>query len=750
MASRARLLACVAWLFLGPAAADDGRAAAEDLVRRVAGAHAERFRLEIVPKSAAGAEVMGLSSDGSNVILHGSGGVALASAFNWYLNDFLNTTYDWSTYDVVFPSILPLPSSMTLNRVVKHSYYMNVCTYGYSLAFANWSYWEKHIDWMAMQGVNLPLAFLGQERVLELAFGRFNISFAELQEFISGPAFLPWFRMGNMQAWGGPITRHWVDDRVGLQLKVLARMRSLGMTPVLPGFAGFLPPAFVDKQPHAKVTRSARWNNFPDPYGSVYILEPTDALYSALGQAFIEEQTKLYGTDHVYQCDTYNEMQPPSADPEYLASSSKAVLSAMRAGDPDAVWLMQAWLFLDKFWTADRIQAYLGAIPDDQLWVLDLQSESRPIWQNTKSFYGKPFIWNTLHDFGGQQGLTGNLPQITSGFGAALNSSRNLQGVGITMEGIWTNYIVYDFTLSQAWGRAGPEPRSWAVRFGARRYGGSAAAMEEAGRLWGALYDVAYASGGVPRSGQVAMRPSLEVLRSSWGQVLAPRPVGPIAAAWRSFVALAGRLVAPAAAAAVATRALRFDLVDVGREALTAVFDQRLSDFRDAVGRKEASSARSIAEGLIEVIRDFDRLLSTDENFMLGRWLDWARSWGHDAAERRWLEFNARNQVTLWGPNGEISDYATKAWGGLASNYFQPRWELFVKRVLESLDAGTAFDQKGFDSEVFHAVELPWQNATDIFPKEPVEDAIKVSSELLAKYASSTTSATGFDIINFV
>ena len=29
------------------------------------------------------------------------------------------------------------------------------------------------------------------------------------------------------------------------------------------------------------------------------------------------------------------------------------------------------------------------------------------------------------------------------------------------------------------------------------------------------------------------------------------------------------------------------------------------------------------------------------------------------------LEFNARNQVTLWGPNGEINDYAAKSWGGL-------------------------------------------------------------------------------------
>eukprot|EP01043_Picozoa_sp_COSAG02_P044110 COSAG02_NODE_3903_length_6061_cov_2.511238_4_plen_41_part_01 len=40
---------------------------------------------------------------------------------------------------------------------------MNVCTYGYSLAFVPWEYWVKHIDWMALNGVNMPLAFVGQE-----------------------------------------------------------------------------------------------------------------------------------------------------------------------------------------------------------------------------------------------------------------------------------------------------------------------------------------------------------------------------------------------------------------------------------------------------------------------------------------------------------------------------------------------------------------------------------------------------------
>ena len=76
---------------------------------------------------------------------------------------------------------------------------------------------------------------------------------------------------------------------------------------------------------------------------------------------FIDEQMKEYnGTDHIYNADSFNEMTPPSSDPAYLASSSRSVLQAMQAVDPDAIWLMQGWLFQDRsFWKQTQIKALL-------------------------------------------------------------------------------------------------------------------------------------------------------------------------------------------------------------------------------------------------------------------------------------------------------------------------------------------------------------------------------------------------------
>jgi alpha-N-acetylglucosaminidase len=39
----------------------------------------------------------------------------------------------------------------------------------------------------------------------------------------------------------------------------------------------------------------------------------------------VRQVTAEFGTDHIYNADTFNEMSPPSADPTYLASASRAV-----------------------------------------------------------------------------------------------------------------------------------------------------------------------------------------------------------------------------------------------------------------------------------------------------------------------------------------------------------------------------------------------------------------------------------------
>ena len=63
-----------------------------------------------------------------------------------------------------------------------------------------------------------------------------------------------------------------------------------------------------------------------------------------IGNKFIALQSQTYGTDHIYQCDTYNELTPPTKATAYLKASSASVYAAMSAADPAAIWLMQGGL----------------------------------------------------------------------------------------------------------------------------------------------------------------------------------------------------------------------------------------------------------------------------------------------------------------------------------------------------------------------------------------------------------------------
>ena len=52
-----------------------------------------------------------------------------------------------------------------------------------------------------------------------------------------------------------------------------------------------------------------------------------------------------------------------------------------------------------------------------------------------------------------------------------------------------------------------------------------------------------------------------------------------------------------------------------------------------------------------EILIDMEDLLATDSRFLLGNWLENAKSKATNQFEINLFEWNARNQITLWGTN---------------------------------------------------------------------------------------------------
>jgi alpha-N-acetylglucosaminidase len=259
----------------------DPIAAVQGLVSRVLGPqYIAAFTFQVLPPDPSGNDAFQIGSKQGTVFIQGTTGVAMASGVHWYLKYWCNASIAWGLrgsgnqfQTVPAPASLPQPVGTTkVVSPVKYRYYMNVCTLGYSMVWWNMTRWQEEIDRMALWGINLPLGFVGQEIVWLKFYEQVGLNYSDLAaNWMSGPAFLPWFRMGNVQRWGGPLDDYWINSQATLQIQMLAAMRAFGMMPVLPGFAGHVPSALVSLFPNASFTQSADWNGFNATYGGTQL-----------------------------------------------------------------------------------------------------------------------------------------------------------------------------------------------------------------------------------------------------------------------------------------------------------------------------------------------------------------------------------------------------------------------------------------------------------------------------------------------
>lgn len=317
----------------------------EGLLQRIIPNHTKQFVVQSLPKSSDGKDYFTIESKNNKIILSGNNGVSVASALYYYLNEYCHCQITWNGTNLNLPKILPLVSAKVKKATpYEHRYYLNYCTFNYSMSWWDWKRWEKEIDWMALHGINMPLAITGEEFTWRQVYKEMGFTDEELNGFFTGPSYFSWFWMGNIDGWGGPLPYSWMKSHKLLEQQIVQRERELGMKPVLPAFTGHVPAAFKQRFPNAKLKQTNWKNGFAD----TYILDSEDPMFAQIGKRFLEVQKGLYGTDHYYSADTFNENEPPSDDPAFLSMLSKRVYEGMRNADTAAVWVMQGMAFLQR------------------------------------------------------------------------------------------------------------------------------------------------------------------------------------------------------------------------------------------------------------------------------------------------------------------------------------------------------------------------------------------------------------------
>ena len=533
--------------------------------------------------------------------------------------------------------------------------------------------------------------------------------------------------MGNIDGWGGPLPLSWMKSHFELQKKILQRERALGMKPVLPAFTGHVPASFKTKFPQAKL-KATNWTN---GFADTYILDSEDPMFARIGKLFLEKQTSLLGTDHLYSADTFNENEPPSDEPEFLSKLSARVYEGMRQADTAAVWVMQGWLFYSdrKFWKEPQTEALLKAVPNDKMILLDLATEIEPVWKRTSAFYGKPWIWNMLHNFGGNTNLFGRMETVAQEPSKALNDpkSGNLKGIGLTMEGIEQNPVLYELMMDNTWRKDAINLDQWLPKFVLNRYGKRNA---EAQKAWEILRKTVFT---VPadkyiRDGAesiIQARPTADS-SSRWAKTKLNYNPQDILPAWDAMIKASGELKN--------SDGFQYDIVDLTRQVLANYASPLQRKFVLAHQQKDIASFKKYSKQFIELIQDMDALLASRKDFMLGPWVADARRWGTNDAEKALYEMNAKDLITLWGDKDcPLNEYACRQWSGLLNDFYKPRWERYFAKAISSMEAGKELDMNAFTKEI-KDWEWKWVNTRKDYPVNPRGNSVEEAKKLYQKY----------------
>lgn len=704
------------------AAVSDAADAARGVITRTLGYWPSNLRLIRTEPTVNGCDSYTVQASGGILTIEGTSCVALCKGLHDYLLENGYGVSTWSGSRFELPAEFPDSAPRRVVSPFRDHLYYNVCTFGYTTPFWGWEEWQREIDWMAMHGFDMPLAPIAGEAILARVWRAMGLTDEEIDAYFTGPAHMPWMRMGNMTGLDGAPTPQWHEAQIALQHKILDRMRSLGMKPVCQGFAGFVPAGMQRLYPNLNITRT-KWSGFTD-----HLLSPLDPRFGQIGTAFIRAWEEEFGKCDYYLIDSFNEMDVPFGPhgsperAETLRNYSRTIYRSVADANPDATWVMQGWMFgyQRDIWDPFSVEALLSGVPDGKLYVIDLAVDfNNFVWRSEKSwnqfsgFDGKEWIYSTVPNFGGRSALTGVLEFYANGHLEALSSPNRgvLRGYGTSPEGVENNDVVYELISAAGWSSAPIDLPRFLHAYSTARYGSSPEGID---RFWSEMTQSAY-------------NEFTNNARHRWQQRPYARRMATMGINSHYYTAIEQFL----GVQSLSDNAnYRTDAVQYAAFYLAAKADIVLEAIQWAYQTGDLARAARLEKRFTQLLADADRLLASHPILRLDRWSGKARRAGHTPEEQTRFVRESRRLVSTWG-GPSLSDYSARIWSGLIRDFYLPRWQHYF----EAKRKGAPSDFKTWDEQ--------WHRDTTISAPTPFADPLRAARRLVGAAQEITPELIG-------
>lgn len=655
------------------APAFDTTAARTALVRLLPRWHTQ-FTLAAVQRS--GADQYYISGTVGHIVVAGTSPATLLVGVEAYLEQVAHVGIGWPGDSISrLPATLPAPtSSFSRRAVVPDRYALNDTDDGYSNAYLEWSAWQHKINLLALRGINEVFIPIGTEEVYRRTFRAFGYSDAEIRAWIPAPAHQPWWLLQNMSGFDAPVSPRLFARRVELARKIVARLRELGMTPVLPGYFGTVPPRFAAKIPGAHVIPQGTWVGYDRPDW----LDPRDPLYARVAARFYRMQRELFGDTTMYKMDLLHEGGRAADVP--VAEAARQVMAALQAAHPGARWVMLGW-------QRNPLPAVIDAVDHRHVFIVDGLSDRYDGLDRERDWHGAPYAFGTIPNFGGHTTLGANAGVWLERFAQwRTKPGSRLRGIAWMPEGSGNDAAAFALFTALAWEAAPSTAEACFDAYATSRYGGADAHAIAAWRILGkTAYAMPAGEWSEPQDSLFNARPSLDVdTAATWSPPSMRYDAGEFEQAVCELLQ-----VTPALRG---TTAYRHDLVDVSRQALSNRSRALLPRIKAAYAAKDAARFHLLIGQWLDDMELLDRLVASDPHFLLANWLAPARDVSSNAAESTQLEYDQCSIISVWGDqeasNSGLHDYADRQLAGLVRGLYLPRWKRYFESLQHSLATG--------------------------------------------------------------
>lgn len=655
------------------------------------------------------------SAGASAVTVEGTSTPALLAGVGWYLKYVAGVTISLPGDSLSrLPAALPAPSApLSGAAVVKHRFALNDTENGYAGAYRTWTDWERTLDVLALHGFTEVLLAAGQDEVYRRVFAEFGYRPAEIDAWIPEAAHQPWWLLGNIQGVvGAPGGQAAVDpavreEGVAVVEQAVARLRELGLTPVLPGYLGVVPQGFAQRNPGARVAPQGEWDGCQRPDW----LDPRDPRFARVAEAFYRHQAELYGTTTAYKMDLLHEGGTSGGVP--MGDAAVAVMTALQTARPGATWVMLGWEGNPRRDVLDAVRTCAPAVcARGEVLIVDGCSDRFESFDRETDWGGTPYAFGVITNFGGRSLLGANATTWADRFPKALSIPGSaLSGIAWMPEASGHDPAAFELFAELGWRADASEPADWFGRYAERRYGRADAPATQA---WQAFAGLVYA---LPPGRYSQAQDSLFTAWPDLSAVSAA-PGGPDLRYDAAAFQEAAALLLQADPALQAVDAYRYDVVDVTRQALANHARVLLPKIKAAYVVRDLAGYRRLTARWLDAMALLDRLLATDERFLLGTWL---RSGGRDA----------RTLITTWGDRDQaalLRNYGGRELAGLVADLYTPRWRTHFA-ALERVVSGAAKEWTPTD---WFAVDDAWARGTRAYPTTATGDPFAVANAVLS------------------